>query len=107
MKRREIGLVTITYSATGKVVKAQFEPKLQIDFTNDLKAQMKPVDPKDDGDSIKANADLVLASWFSAVNDIELSDRSVERIVSKVLKCERYASGQVMLCQVEYAIETI
>ncbi len=87
MKKKliEIGVVSVLYSPTWNVLDASFEPTMKHELDEKCLTQLKSISSDKDKDVIKSNAELVFASWFEKMNEIELADREKFEIVSRVL----------------------
>lgn len=101
-----IGQVAMEYSENGQVINASFTPSIVVKADEFLLGQLKTI-PQTDADVLKHNADLVLASWFNKTNEIELADREKWTIVSAVVDCDKYPSGAVKRCILEYTFKQI
>lgn len=106
--KTNIGVATLMYDKTGKVTAASFAPAALFDKIdlNQL-AQIKPDGSGDDEVSMTRNAELVLSSWFTRMNEIELADRDQFKISTEVLSCERYKTGEVMIFMASFSFEKI
>lgn len=104
----EIGKVTMNYSQKGEMVKEKtyFTPTLNIIITKELEDQLKTIQGGDQK-TVKDNADLLLASWFSTMNEVELNDRQTHRLDSEVVHCETYPDGNVKQCVIKYIFQEI
>lgn len=109
MKTQEIGIATITYDSGGTVIRelTNFVPTLKISITEELNRQFAKVKSEKDEINLKKNSDIVLATWFSKMNEIELADRDKFQIKSEIIKCERYANQRIKQCVIRYTFEKI
>lgn len=94
----EIGKTVIEYGEDGKVKTAKFEPVITVTADDNLLAQFKAVDSNGDLETLKNNAELVFAAWFSQLSNIELADREQYGIVSEIVNCEYYEPGRIKSC---------
>lgn len=97
----KIGVATIEYNGKGAVVRANFQPikKFEVDLS-----QLKG---NEDEKTVRDNAELIMASWFSKVNEIELADRDKFKIESKVLDCRKWPDGTIKKCWIEFYLKEI
>jgi hypothetical protein len=104
MKLLLIGVASVGYNEEGQVEFANFLPEMQIDLDqrslNNLK---KVVNNSTNTETVKENADKVLAHWFSKINDIELAERPQFQVTSEIVNCEKHANGNVKLCVIRYS----
>lgn len=101
----EIGTVTITYSANGTIINSEtyFTPSMQVSVSQEnLLNEFMKITEKTDSEILKQNADLVIASWFSKMNEIELDERPGNGISSELIRCEKYSTGQIRKCVIRY-----
>jgi hypothetical protein len=107
MKTIELGTVTISYNEDGSVNSVVFSPT-EIDFFHDIGGDFMGDLLRSGGsgarteDKIKADADTVLAAYFSQLNYVELADRDKYVIDSKVTECSKYDNGNVKSCSMLY-----
>lgn len=97
----KIGIVTIEYFENGVVRRAEFAPTLKLSVSSALADQLTNQQPNT-AEEAKNNADLVFASWFSKMNEIELADRTLYEVKGNMLECETYADGHPKKCVFEY-----
>ena len=99
----------LNYDENGNVLSTEFEPKLPLKVTSGLLNQLTAVKCSDDSEVIKSNADLVLASWFNQIEDIELADRDKFQVTSEVVeaRCERYENGNIKSVYIYYNFENV
>lgn len=107
MKDLEIGIVKMQYGEDGDVKSASFEPKIQVSVGGELLARLHSVNSPTNSDIIKSNADMVLASFFSKINEIELADREEYEVTSEVINCEKYPNDTVKTCEIKYLFKKI
>ncbi len=100
--RHEIGIVTVEYDQQGSVKRANFKPTIEVLPSSVLIRQLLALPSGEERDTVKANADLVFAGWFSQINEIELSDRNENPISSEVITCEKWPLGKVKTCVLRY-----
>lgn len=101
-QEQEIGIATMVYDTNGKIMNTSFVPLLQIKHSKKLESQLQTVKGSEDAEALNNNAQLVMAAWFSQVDEIELADRDEYEVVSKVLSCEKYQSGRVKTCSIMF-----
>jgi hypothetical protein len=103
----EIGNVTISYTPEGNVEYAIFDPSIKLVADKDLLKKLKPLAQAEDSDTIRKNAETVMAAWFMKVDEVELSDRFQYKIHTEVVRCERYTNNKVRLCELKYSLEKV
>ena len=101
MEELQIGTAEIIYGEDGKVLRAFFTPKMQVGNIASQLLQLEPGKPE----RIKENAEMVLAAWFSKMNEIELADREHYKIESEILKCTMYQDGSVKRCKISFTFK--
>lgn len=108
MKNILIGTATVKYDEDGKAVFANFVPEMKVELDEtSLGRLQKVVDKNKDAEKIRENADVVLSSWFSKMTDIELEDRADYQMISEVVNCEKYPSGQIKVCVLRYMFTNV
>lgn len=107
MKDSKIGIVTMEYAQTGKIIQATFAPIMVVELEEELFYQLEEIKPTTDPAVLRSNADLVMASWFTRTNEIELADREKFSIVSDIIDCRKYETGQIKKCVIEYTFKKI
>lgn len=98
-----IGTVTIEYSETGTVIKANFTPTIQVEANKYLLEELEVLRSAGGSKALQESADLIMASWFSKANEIELADRDLWSIESDIRECQTYPDGGVKKCVLDYA----
>lgn len=105
MNREKIGEVVITYTPEGVAETAAFLPTIKIDSAAIAKQLLEV---KIGGSAaIQSNSDMVMATWFSRINDIELMDHSDQRLNSEIIDCLKRENGMVYYCRIAYYIEDV
>lgn len=109
MKKKNIGIVTINYDLQGQVTHAEFTPHLKVSLDeDDLLSQLKPVNSDTQAETIKANADMVLGSWFAKITEIELAERDEYQVIGKLRMCDNHPGTSIpATCVIEYFFEKI
>lgn len=102
MNNQEIGVVTIDYNEEGVAIHSLFEPTLKIKGGMSLLEQMEALTATQDPEIIKSNADLVFGNWFNKLSEIELADRDTHEVVSELVECDKYPSGNIKKCVLKY-----
>lgn len=105
MNREKIGEVVITYTPEGIAETTAFLATIKID--GDAVAKQLLQIKAGDKEVIKNNSDMVMASWFSRINDIELMDHSDQRLNSEIVDCLKRENGMVYYCRIAYYIENV
>lgn len=102
-KNTYIGQAIINYDIKGNMLDAVFVPHLPMHVDQALADKISEVvKGTDDEKTLKHNADMVLASWFNQMTEIELADRNQYDIASTVVKCEKYANDMIKTCILDY-----
>lgn len=102
----EIGVAVINYSPEGKVLSAGFEPTLKMSFTPELLDQLSGA-KSDTAETVRVDSEIIMAAWFSKMNEIELADREEYHIVSTVEECVKYPDGRIKTCKVKFSFKKI
>lgn len=106
MKKVVIGQALIRYTESGKVCHAEFSPSIAIKLTSEKEIAQKLIHiPCNKPETVKADADTLLGLWFAQLTDIELADRNSFEVISNIITCETYPSGNVKLCELEYVFQ--
>lgn len=101
-----IGVATITYDDTGRPVSSEFVPEKYIDdHWKGASDALLTTPAVDDATQAKAQAEMILASWFAHLNEIELADREVATIESEVTQCDRWPNGKPRLCAIRFYLQ--
>lgn len=104
----KIGIARIEYNEDGTVKSAIFEPTMKVEAKADT---LSPFLSIEDGNSseeaVKEHAIIALATWFNKMNEIELADREKYTIDTEVVSCEKYPSGSIKICQIEFHFEEL
>lgn len=98
----EIGIVDIRYNAEGKVTDGTFTPTLRAAVDKKLINQLFSIEKPADEAALRANSELILADWFTRLNDIELADRELYEVKGEVLGCDKYPDGRVQHCRIVF-----
>lgn len=96
----QIGIATINYDQQGNVLEAYFNPTPKFEKID--ASQLKSVKSSKEAEVIKYNAEMILASYFSRMNEIELADRDKYEIGSEILICTKYDNGNVRSCSIQF-----
>jgi len=100
-----IGSTTIQYNQEGKVNFALFLPNQYIvseESTNGMFSQLEQLEVEPYEDKILKQAELMMATWFSKLNDIEMADREQYKVVAEMDECHKYPNGQVSKAKVSF-----
>ncbi len=100
-----IGVATISYDEQGNPTSQTFKPGENIEPDDNLLNQLKQIPTATDSELVKQNADLVLAGWWSKMNEAELADRDEFKIYSEIVECLKYDNGSVKSCSIEYTFK--
>lgn len=101
MDKLSIGIVKIEYDKEGKVIRANFYPSMNLEADDDLKNQLQTI-KNSDQETVKSNASLVMAAWFSKMTDIELADREKYEISTNIISCDKHWDGTIKMCVIEF-----
>lgn len=106
MKAMDIGTAEIMYAEDGSIESASFSSNMKIEFEQALISQLQPVKNKN-VTAIKTNSELVLASFFNTLADIEIDDRGKFHIVSDIKHCDEYPNGDIKRCIMHFSYREI
>jgi hypothetical protein len=101
----KIGIVKLEYSVNGLVTAATFEPTMKIEYDGKLLNDLAAIESAGEK-KLCEQANVVFASWFAKMNEIELADRSEYHIVNKLINCTTL-HGAVKSCEIEFSFELI
>lgn len=108
MKTTKIGAVRLVYNNKGQLIIARVKPedfiKNELSPANDL---AKAVDGLMDEQRIKEQAQMVLASWFNHLNNVELSDKFESELTSEIVSCSKWPNGTVKECTLQFTLQEI
>jgi hypothetical protein len=105
--KKQIGKVVFVYDKYGKLLKADFLPEIQTENTSTLLNRLEEISCETKVETIKANAEIVLSSWFTGVNEIELADRDKQKIVGEITASSKHNNGKIKSCTIGFALEDI
>lgn len=100
----EIGKAIVNYDSEGKLTEVEFKPTLKITLTNAEAARLAKIDGTN-VETIESTASLALAAWFQRTNEIELTDRAISKITTKVDACIYWPNGKVKQCAIIFNFE--
>lgn len=106
MEKIIIGIAELKYNIHGFVVMSSFKPSLNIEHTEKLAEILNKIECTDVS-KIKQQADIVFASWFSRITDIEIADRSKYVISSNIITCKKFKNGKTKNCAIEYSFKEV
>lgn len=95
----QIGQAIFNFDEQGKQMSAYFKPTMKVNVNVNL---LENISTGEDSETIKRNAEVALASWFSKMNEIELADRDEYVLQSEIEECIRYDNGKVKTCVVVF-----
>lgn len=98
-----VGIVTLQYTEAGILDSYDFKSDIQLPKEFEIDKLLVG----DKIEKIKATADLVMATWFNRVAEIELADRTEYTLVGETVMCDKYASGAVKACQIRYFLRPV
>jgi hypothetical protein len=102
MQDTEIGTVTTSYNQEGEAITIEFKSSMYIKSNENLLKQLRTVKSADDIQVLQTNSDLAVASWFSKITEIELTDPSEGQITSEIVSCDKYPNGKIQTCVLKY-----
>lgn len=100
----KIGEAKLRYNDKGEIESATFFPIAAFMVPHETLMELSN---NQDEESIKANANMVLASYFSKINDIELGDRDQVEIKTKIINCNKHANGLISHCTLQFTLENL
>lgn len=102
MKRQEIGIADISYRQDSTVESAHFSPTIKIELNEtELTDGLFGLKNKT-AEEVKNTSELVMASWFNKMNEIELADRNTHEIKGEIMYCEEYTDKKVKRCMIKF-----
>lgn len=107
MKPFDLGIATISYDSDGKAMQADFLPTGKIHLDPKLLATIAFSKKHDQEKDVKDHASLVLGAWFAKSNEVELADRDRYQIDTEVIKCEKYANGNIKMCAIKFIFKDL
>lgn len=99
-KRTVIGTVNLIYKENGEIESAGFYPKISVTKA-DVERELGTCKNKTI-EEIKKCAELLLASFFSKVSDIELRDMETTEIEAEVVHGEKFDNGNIKDIEFEF-----
>lgn len=102
-KRTLVGSAALEYDATGKLEAAVFHPKIKVDFS-DIEDQLGSCTNKT-LDEVKKSAELLLATYFTKLNQIELRDIETQPLTLEIVAGEKYDNGLLKSVEIEFVCE--
>jgi hypothetical protein len=90
-----IGAVTMYFDENGNFQSGNFMPETMQINSGDLIDRISFVDSHAKEGTMKAQAELILGSWWARMNRIELADRDEYDIKSETLECIRYPDTDI------------
>jgi hypothetical protein len=103
----DLGYVSIEYNPDGTVREASFVPTMVVPVPPAVHNDLMRVGRIDDIVALQGSADIIMASWFSKVNEIELAERTEYTIKSTISKCVRNEDGRVKNIVIGYRFEPV
>ena len=106
--QKELGIAIIKYSNEGIIIETSFKPTMNIEFKGLELEKLKTDNGLFDKSDLKKATDLVMASWFSKVNSLELMDHSKCQIKSETKICKYYPNtSKIKVCKIRYYVEEV
>lgn len=104
--KTEIGKAEIIYSVDGEILSTSFVPSLVTTSKKVIEKQLQNIGGGYDEKVMQKNAEMVMAHWFKAVDEIETSDRfSGKGITSEINMCNYYPNGRVKFSVIKFFYE--
>lgn len=100
-KVQEIGTVNVSYDEIGKPVQAIFTASPYTVTDPEVLSQLLTV-KNDSQEEIQKNAELVISSWFSNLDEIQMLDREKFTITSEVVSCGKFGDGKIATCKITF-----
>jgi len=99
-KRNVIGTAALEYDEAGHLEAAVFYPKINVTF-EDIKAQLGTCTNKNI-DEVKQSAELLLAAYFTKINNVELRDMETQPLTLEIAKEVFYLEGGIKSIEIEF-----
>lgn len=99
-KRNVIGSAALEYDASGKLEAAVFYPKIKVQL-DDIQAQLGSCTNKTI-DEVKQSAELLLAAYFTKMNDIELRDIETQPLTLEITSNDTHPNGTIKSIEIEF-----
>lgn len=93
MSSQVIGIAKLKYDTDGDLQIGLFQPKIEIKKEQFKNSEIGKCNNKSI-EEMKDCAELLLASFFSKLNDIELRDMENTRLETKVVSSQQYPDGK-------------
>lgn len=105
----DIGVVTISHDKDGNMGEAYFKPTMQVSLDKSLVPALTAgtMASTDNPEYIRNQADIVMASFFSKITEIELADRDKYELKSEIIQCSKWGNGAVRTCKIKYSFVKI
>lgn len=107
MEDLKIGTVKITYAKDGTIEEAVFNPTLRIPASEEVRKNLILLGQVKDPEVLRKSADMIMAGWFSKMNEIELSDRSEFQVQSHIVECVKMDNGKIKTISIDYEFKQI
>lgn len=95
-----IGTAALEYNEEGKLEAAVFYPKIKVKF-DDIKEQLGNCCSRSI-DDIKNSAQLLLATFFSKMNEIELRDMEKTTLSADIVRSQNHDNGTIKEVEIEF-----
>lgn len=99
-KRKVIGSAALEYNAFGKLEAAVFYPKIKVELA-DIENQLGDCTNKTI-EEVKHSAELLLAAYFTKINNIELRDMETQPLRLEVKNFEQHSDGLTKSIEIEF-----
>lgn len=105
---KEIGIATLSYTQSGEFINATFKPTMVISVDDNLMKNFEAIDCNKGEQKVKEQAQNVFASWFQAMNDIELADREQYEITTNHAGQTKYwGNGKIKEVSIKFIFKPI
>lgn len=98
---RMIGVASIEFDEFGKISNIKFESKIGLEIKDFSTEQLSEI-LCSDKERVKTGAEVLLASWFSKVTEIELADQNEVIIDSEISNIKYHEDGAVKSVEIIY-----
>ena len=98
-----LGRAIINYDENGYMTKSEFTPYSKIIIEEEFASKIgEKIQNVTDLRTIQHNSEMVLATWFSQMTDIELADPEKFSIVSSNVECLKHENNMIKQCIIDY-----
>lgn len=102
-KKQVIGTAALEYNEQGQLEAAVFYPKIKVSY-DDVKSQLGDCTNKSI-DDIKKCAQLLMATFFNKVSDVELRDMETTKLNTNVVGFNYHNNNLLKEVEIEFVLE--